>query len=330
MKLCDLDELRTHKALLAFSYGSDSTALFHLLLDAKIDFDCALINYKTRPTSDEEENSAKELCAKYKKAFFSASAPCISSNFESKARTIRYEFFKSICAEHGYNALIFAHQLNDYFEWFLMRLRRGTGLTNLLGFDDYLGDIRIFRPLRHTSKDEILNFLKANKIKYYDDLSNYDEKFERNYIRKHFSNDFVRYAKHGLIRSFIALKDDKSLLCENFLYSNNNIFILENSKIAINSVDKACKILGVVLSQKQRKEVILALKERKDMIISHKIAIGSEGKFIFISPSIEQILPKKFKEKCRIAKIPSKIRPYLFTCNDDFKAILDILERFSK
>ena len=323
--LCDLDELKRHKALLAFSHGSDSTALFHLLVEEGVDFDCALVNYKTRQASDEEENSAKELCAKYKKSFFSVAAPIFSSNFESRARTFRLEFFKKICLEHDYNALIFAHQLNDAFEWMLMRLRRGAGLSNLLGFDEYLGDIRIFRPLLYTSKDEILNFLKENKIKYYDDLSNYDEKFERNYIREHFSNEFVKFAKVGLARSIKALKADKSLLCENFLYSKNNIFILKNSALAINSIDKACKILGVVISTKQRDVINLALKEHKDVVISHKIAVGINEKFVFITPFSSCVLPKDFKEKCRTMKIPSKIRPYLFVNYENFKEICKII-----
>lgn len=325
MKLYELEKLKEHKALLAFSHGSDSTALFYLLVEQGVDFDCALINYKTRPTSDEEENSAKELCAKYKKSFFSKSAPIFSSNFECNARSFRLEFFKSLCATHGYNALIFAHQLNDYFEWFLMRLKRGAGLANLLGFDEYLGDVRIFRPLLYTPKDDILNFLKTREIKYYDDLSNYDEKFERNYIREHFSNEFVSFAKDGLARSFKALKADKALLCENFLYSKNNIFILENSAFAINSVDKACKALGVVLSTKQREMTNLALKEQKDIVISHKIAVGINENFIFITPFCNCVLPKDFKEKCRIMKIPSKNRAYLFKENDDFIAICEIL-----
>lgn len=327
MKLCDLDELKQHKALLAFSHGSDSTALFHLLVDQGVDFDCALVNYKIRPSSDEEEQNAKALCQKYNKHFFSSAAPIFSSNFESNARAFRLEFFKKICSKHGYNALIFAHQLNDAFEWMLMRLKRGAGLANLLGFDEYLGHIRIFRPLLYTSKDEILEYLKTNKIKYFDDLSNYDEKFERNYIRRHFSSEFVKFAKLGLARSFKALKADKILLCENFLYSNNNIFILKNSSLVINAADKACKMLGVVLSAKQRELINTALNERKDIVISHKIAFGVSESFVFIAPFCSCVLPKDFKEKCRKLKIPSKIRPYLFANYENFNSICELIQK---
>ena len=88
---------------------------------AKICFDCALFNYKTRTSSDCEEASAKELCERFGKRFFSKSAELKNGNFESKARALRYDFFKGLCLEHGYRGLVLAHQLNDYFEWFLLK-----------------------------------------------------------------------------------------------------------------------------------------------------------------------------------------------------------------
>ena len=58
----NLCELKKAKALLAFSHGIDSTALFHLLRQNNINFACALINYKTRPQSLNEYISARALC----------------------------------------------------------------------------------------------------------------------------------------------------------------------------------------------------------------------------------------------------------------------------
>ncbi|EDO6861895.1 tRNA lysidine(34) synthetase TilS, partial [Campylobacter coli] len=47
-----LSLLKKGRNLLAFSYGSDSSALFHFLVQKKIDFDLVMINYKTRKNSD--------------------------------------------------------------------------------------------------------------------------------------------------------------------------------------------------------------------------------------------------------------------------------------
>ena len=53
--------------LLAFSAGVDSTALFFWLVEKNIPFDIAIVNYHTRPTSDEEVAYAKELAEKFNK-----------------------------------------------------------------------------------------------------------------------------------------------------------------------------------------------------------------------------------------------------------------------
>ncbi len=62
--------LKRGKNLLAFSYGSDSSVLFYLLMQEKIDFDLVMINYKTRKNSDLEELKAKELALKFHKKIF--------------------------------------------------------------------------------------------------------------------------------------------------------------------------------------------------------------------------------------------------------------------
>ena len=59
----NLEPLKDKKALLAFSHGVDSTALFYLLVKAGVSFDCAMVNYQTRPSSNTEEQSA--LIKKY-------------------------------------------------------------------------------------------------------------------------------------------------------------------------------------------------------------------------------------------------------------------------
>ncbi|EDO7866390.1 tRNA lysidine(34) synthetase TilS, partial [Campylobacter coli] len=156
-----LSFLKKGRNLLAFSYGSDSSALFHFLVQKKIDFDLVMINYKTRKNSDLEEQKAKELALKFHKKIFIKSAPVIKGNFEKEARDFRYDFFEKICLEQGYDHLILAHHLNDQFEWFLMQLSRGAGLAEILGMQECekRSNYTLLRPLLFTSKDEILSYL---------------------------------------------------------------------------------------------------------------------------------------------------------------------------
>ena len=74
-KLSFLKHLKGRKNLLAFSYGSDSTALFYLLERENIIFDMALINYKTRQNSDLEEEEARLLAKRFHKQIFIQTAP---------------------------------------------------------------------------------------------------------------------------------------------------------------------------------------------------------------------------------------------------------------
>ena len=125
--------LRRGKNLLAFSGGTDSSALFFLLLQEKIPFDIAIVNYQTREQSLEEVAYANALADAFKKECFVLEAKLSEQNFEAKARQLRYDFFETLIKKHGYSNLLTAHQLDDRLEWLLMQLSKGSGLYELLG-----------------------------------------------------------------------------------------------------------------------------------------------------------------------------------------------------
>ena len=126
--------LSSQKNLLAFSGGVDSSALFFLLLEKKIDFDIAIVNYHTRKQSDTEESYAKELADRHGKKCFTHHVRLDQNNFEAEARKVRYLFFDTLFKLHGYTNLITAHQLDDRFEWFLMLILPEPELRHKLLF----------------------------------------------------------------------------------------------------------------------------------------------------------------------------------------------------
>ena len=79
-----LNFLKDKKNLLAFSAGSDSTALFFMLLEKKIDFDIAIVNYKLRKEADLEVTYAKELAKKYNKKIFTKEVSLVPPSIEKK------------------------------------------------------------------------------------------------------------------------------------------------------------------------------------------------------------------------------------------------------
>ncbi|HEB9312182.1 TPA: tRNA lysidine(34) synthetase TilS [Campylobacter coli] len=312
-----LSLLKKGRNLLAFSYGSDSSALFHFLVQKKIDFDLVMINYKTRKNSDLEEQKAKELALEFHKKIFIKSAPVIKGNFEKEARDFRYDFFEEICLEQNYDNLILAHHLNDQLEWFLMQLSRGAGLAEILGMQEYekRQNYTLLRPLLFTSKDEILSYLKENDIFYFQDESNENEKYFRNYIRKNFSNAFVSKFHQGLKRSFFYLDEDRKKL-----YDLESIKEIQGLMICPKNeslIAKAVKMKGLLLSAAQRKEFL-----KGDCVLGGKIGIVyKDEKAIVFKYETCQKLPKEFKEACRIAKIPRLLRAYLYNHKIDISAL---------
>ena len=312
--------LRNQKNLLAFSAGIDSTALFFLLMEANIDFDIALINYHTRESSSKEALYARELADRYNKKCYIKEVLLEPRNFEHEARQIRYTFFEEIIRHHHYDNLLTAHHLNDRLEWFLMQLTKGAGLVEMLGFDEvekrkgYL----LIRPLIYTDKLSLKKYLDFHHIKYFIDESNFDEKYKRNYFRKHFATPLIKKYKTGIRKSFQYLQKDKEALFDiDILQQIKDMYILQSSgdlNRDIRQIDKIIKQMGYILSSAQKEEIV----DKKEVVIADRFVICLQEKRIFISPFIKTVMPKPYKELCRKAKIPAKIRPYLYTIGYDF------------
>jgi tRNA(Ile)-lysidine synthase len=299
---------------LAFSAGVDSSALFFLLLEENISFDIALVNYNLRKNSIKEESHAIELAKKYNLKCYIGKAPSFKNNFEKNARDFRYDFFDKIMKENHYQNLLTAHQLNDQLEWFLMRLTKGAGTTELLGLEPVSKrkNYSLIRPLLQHSKKELLNYLEKNKYPYFTDESNSDDKYERNRFRKEFSNGLLDNYQDGIKRSFDYLREDKKNLLqgyeEKFYYQELYVLKYSNKALKIRLVDQYLKKLGYLLSGKQRQE----LEKESSLVFGGVWAVETVENYIYIAPYSQVKMSKKFKEACRTLKIPSKIRAYLY------------------
>ena len=298
---------------MAFSAGVDSSALFFLLIEHHIKFDIAIVNYGTREESEKEEEHAKALAKKHKLFCHSIKAPAFQSDFEKQARDFRYEFFESLITIEGYDNLITAHQLNDQLEWLLMRLSKGAGLSELLGLAPvtHKRHYALVRPLLAYSKEELLHYLQKNGYPYFVDKSNSDESYERNKFRKQFSDALMAEYKEGIKRSMEYLRKDKEMLESGFetIYSNKLLHIIKLHTLSakVKAADLTLKKLGYLLSASQRQEI----DKEASLVIGGEWAVEIQEGLLFISPYLTTDMPKKFKELCRVLKVPGKIRPYL-------------------
>jgi len=290
-----------------------------MLLDADVAFDIALVNYNTRDESDAEEAHAVALAKKYNIKSFTTTAPKYKTHFEANARKFRYDFFETLIDEYHYENLITAHQLNDQLEWFLMRLSKGAGVSELLGLEAIsareTGNKRVYtlvRPLLEYTKKELLEYLEANNHPYFIDKSNQDHKFERNRFREEFSDPLLAKYHDGIKRSFSYLYEDKERLESGiqliFSQDELRVFRLENARLRAKAADLTLKELGYLLSADQRREI----DQKENIVIGGKWAIIYQDHRLYIAPFLTTAMPKEFKELCRVSSLPIKIRPYCF------------------
>jgi len=203
-----------------------------------------------------------------------------------------------------------------------MQLTKGAGIIELMGLqkETITDGILVLRPLLDYTKEQLLEYLYQHNIKYFIDKTNFDTKYKRNYFRTNFADELIKQYSRGIKNSFNYLQNDmKSLLDTTQQYSFKELTLYKYNgdyNIAIRLIDKDLKSRGILISKKSRDEII----KQKNIVISHNIAISLLDDKIYIAPYIKAIMDKKFKERCRKAKIPINIRGYLYTYD-----LLDLL-----
>jgi len=176
------------KLLLATSGGMDSMVLLHLCHQLQLDIRAAHCNFQLRGTeSDADEQFVKSECEKLDVLLFVASFDTKAFAEECKlsvqvaARTLRYDWFKSLLINNDYDYILTAHHLDDSLETFLINFTRASGLDGLTGIPKQNG--YLIRPLLAFSRKEIETFAKENSIPWREDSSNASDKYLRNKLR---------------------------------------------------------------------------------------------------------------------------------------------------
>lgn len=322
--------LQHQRNLLAFSGGSDSTALFFLLLDAGISFDIALVNYHTRATSDDEAAYALDLATRYGLHCHLYNAPAIDANFEHEARTLRYDFFLSLIRQEGYDHLITAHHLNDRLEWLLMRLCKGAGLVEMAGMKsiEVHETYTLVRPLLQTPKQELIHYLQEHQHQWFEDESNADLNHTRNYFRHHYAQTMIKEFSQGIQKSFTYLDEDVQSLegsvTVNRVEALSYFLTPDSRRTLLVSVDRTLKQQGFLMRQGDKE----TLKQSDTVVVGRRYVVAVGAVYTFIAPyTTTPSLEKAFKERCRQLRIEPKLRPYLFQNPQVFDAVALLLDR---
>jgi len=206
------------KIIVGVSGGPDSVCLLHILQqlreEYKLDLIVAHVNYGYRgKEADKDEKYVKELAEEYKLACEVCKptrSDSKSSNLEASAREIRYDFFQKLLEKEKADKIAVAHNQNDQVETILMFFLRGSGLKGLSGMDHQQG--KIIRPLLDCSREDILKYLKKNKLEFRQDETNKDKTFTRNRLRHelipHLQKEFNPNLPATLLQSARAIRDD--------------------------------------------------------------------------------------------------------------------------
>ena len=171
--------------LVACSYGPDSMALLHLLMQKTSNIVVCHVNYHKRHISDFEEESMRAFCLENNLGFEKFDAPKTArGNFQSWARELRYQFFADMYEKHHAKALFVAHQQDDLIETYLIQKQRNSRV-NYYGIEPviHMKNMTIVRPLLSFSKQDLLDYCHENKVPFSVDMSNFETKYLRNKIR---------------------------------------------------------------------------------------------------------------------------------------------------
>jgi tRNA(Ile)-lysidine synthase len=178
------------KIILACSTWPDSMFLLHKLLETSYrnDLIVCYFNHKTRPETDTEEQFLIDL---WRKEWFQVEvAECDfekiqklypSKSFEELAREKRYQFFEAVVNIYKSKYILTAHHLDDRIETYMFNMLRGSKLTGLINMTECSWNI--LRPLLWVEKSAIYEYLQDNNLTFFEDSTNTDDSYTRNYIR---------------------------------------------------------------------------------------------------------------------------------------------------
>jgi len=127
---------------------------------------------------------------------------------EEAARDLRYEFFKKQARQLGFRKILLAHHEDDLVETLLMRLFRGTGIRGLQAMRERstrMG-LTLIRPFLSISKKDLKTFARKNGLIFKEDVTNADDKFFRNKIRRKIIPLLERELGGGVKQKFLGFR----------------------------------------------------------------------------------------------------------------------------
>ncbi len=216
--------------VIGVSGGPDSMCLFDVILKLRPIYNlkiiCAHINHSQRKESEEEKEFVEKISNEnncifaYKKLEFET-----TKDFENQARQKRYQFFKQVMEKYQADYLLTAHHGDDLIETILMRLTRGSNLKGYAGIKKIsnFANFKIVRPFLYTTKKEIEEYNKENKIEYRIDKSNESDNYTRNRYRKQML-PFLKQENKNVHLKFLKFSEEMEII-DNYIENSLSLIL---------------------------------------------------------------------------------------------------------
>ena len=140
------------------------------------------VHHHTRPGQDNDGQVVKDFCDKENIPFVMLHVRGLKAhegNFEATARKLRRE--KCIQELRPGEMLWVGHHLNDSHEWVVMQRHRSYNPKASLGIP--VRNRKIVRPFSCVSRTQIKRLAKYESIPFREDPSNFDLRYDRNWVR---------------------------------------------------------------------------------------------------------------------------------------------------
>lgn len=227
-------------AIIALSGGPDSIYLAeitynYLLNERKVlkenisNYMIAVhVNHMIRREAKDDEILAKEFCKLRNIPFVVYSenmereAEIAKESVETYSRNYRYDIFKKEAEKYlkgkeknnlNINpkvSILTAHTYDDNAETIFLRLMRGTskkGLEGIAKNTKISDNIYLVRPILNIKKENLIEYLKNNDIKYAVDKTNFETEYTRNKVRNILFKEIKDYG-FDITRSLNSLSEN--------------------------------------------------------------------------------------------------------------------------
>lgn len=242
-----------NKIWIAFSGGLDSTVLLYTLFELKqsewpnISISALHANHNLQDESGKWQEHCQKICDDLKIPIHCINLdvqPIKGESLENVARIKRYDFFRNYIKAN--ECLLTAHHADDQVETVLLRLIKGAGIHGLRAIRTKVpfGSGFLIRPLLDFSRLDLEDYAKNNKLKWIDDPSNKDDRFDRNYLRNQVIPKIKErwpFITKTVLRSARHCATGADLIDEMALHDYKRYYV-EKDKLSISSLKKLSSI----------------------------------------------------------------------------------------